>query len=63
MLLGNAAGEAFMRNMTTMTAKSLYVNGCSKDDSPVCKDWMGGGATVAFVSEAVNTFIHSVGLK
>ena len=46
-------GEAFMRNMSSLTRGSAFINGCARDDSDVCKDWMGGGATVPVVTAAI----------
>ena len=40
--------EDFMRNMTTMTPRSVYVNGCVVDGDPFCKDWAGGGGHSPF---------------
>jgi hypothetical protein len=59
--LNTALGLAFMRNMTTMTPRSAFVNGCANDASAVCKDWMGGGATVPFVASAVQAFLAGIG--
>ena len=59
--LTTALGRAFMRNMTTRTPRSAFVNGCSRDDSPVCLDWMGGGATVPFVASQVQAFLAGIG--
>ena len=48
-----AMGEAFMRNMTTMTAGSAFLNACAADTDPACLDWLGAGATVPFVAREV----------
>jgi hypothetical protein len=54
-----ALNEQFMRNMTTMTPGSAFVNGCDVDTAPFCKDWAGGGATVPFVASSVLAFLSS----
>lgn len=50
------AGSAFMREMTSMTAGSVYT---SCEGGPrVCNDWLGFGATVPYV---VDTILRHVG--
>jgi len=49
----------FMVNMTTMSPRSVFVNGCELDSSPFCKDWAGGGATVPFVVSSVLAFLKN----
>lgn len=51
--VGQAHAEAFMRNMTTMTAGSAYANLCPAGGADVCLDWAGGGATVPEVVKRI----------
>ena len=51
--LAQAMSAAFMRNMTTMSAGSAFINACANDADAVCEDWLGSGATVPFVTQAV----------
>lgn len=55
---GAARGVAFARNMTTMTRGSVYMN-CAGGDA-VCGDWLGGGSTVPFVTQAVLAWLGNL---
>ena len=57
-----AINADFMRNMSAMTPRSAFVNGCASDGSDVCKDWMGGGATVAFLVPVLLGFLRNASL-
>jgi len=58
--INNALGRAFMLNMTTMSKRSIFLNGCVSDTSLVCKDWMGGGATVPYATAAILAFLRNI---
>lgn len=54
-----ALNEALMRNMTTMSPGSVFVNGCDVDTAPFCRGWAGGGATVPTVAAAILGFLKN----
>ena len=57
--LGAALNLDFMRNMTGMSAGSVFLNACA-EDGPVCKEWLGSGASVPFVTSAILTYLGNL---
>ena len=58
--LGAALNLDFMRNMTSMSAGSVFLNACAEDGLPVCKEWLGSGASVPFVRDSILAYLGNL---